>query len=91
MTPFETYFHKKSCLDFLAEAREYLADESMRVSKTPAGFNRPRDASRKALLPKKSTDEITKPKSRESQNLNFLARNGTKRLDSTDGKAKIKI
>ena len=42
LVPFETYFTKKSCLDFLSDAKEFLGDEEVRVKKTPAGFNRPR-------------------------------------------------
>lgn len=41
LTPFETYFTKKSCLDYLKEANEFLGDEEVRVKKTPAGFSRP--------------------------------------------------
>ena len=42
LTPFETLFTKKSCLDYLKEANEYLYDEETRVKKTPAGFFRPK-------------------------------------------------
>ena len=42
MVAFDTLFTRKSCLDVLHMAKEFLADEEMRVKKTPAGFNRPR-------------------------------------------------
>ena len=42
LLPFETLFTRKSCLDYLEQAKEFLADEEIRVAKTPAGFNRPK-------------------------------------------------
>ena len=40
LAPFETYFTRKSYLDYLEQAKEFLADEEKRVSKTPAGYKR---------------------------------------------------
>lgn len=41
LIPFETLFTKKSCLDYLEQAREFLQDEELKVKKTPSGFSRP--------------------------------------------------
>ena len=63
LVPFETLFTRKSCVEYLADAKEFLADQELRVKKTPAGFSRPKrkdDKDKRVILSRhgnKRTDE----------------------------------
>ena len=90
MVPFEAVHSKISCLEVLEQAREYLIDESTRVSKTPAGFNRPRGGESKKRIYMKNKDMVAVDHDDEiaQNNLAFLARQTTKRLDFDSTKSK---
>ena len=64
LVPFETFFTRKSCLDVLENAKEFLADEEVRVSKTPAGFMRPKQNHSRIVFHKLNKRKQSHPSNR---------------------------
>ena len=82
LLPFETIFTKKSCLDYVKQAKEFMQDEERRALKTPAGFNRPLKQKKRVVLSRQKEDDAGS--GHDANKMSFLVRSGTKRLDSAD-------
>lgn len=92
LTPFETLFTKKSCIDYLKQAQEYLFDEEVRARKTPAGFARPKQAgTRSVVLTKQRRPNLVPTEALDQHQQSPFGRTGTRRLDSADNEGNVDI